>query len=295
MPASPQSHGPPFLIVLGTAQDGGYPQAGCRKACCERAWTEPRRRRVVSLGIVDRETGQRWLVDCTPDFREQLRELDGVTAQDAAQHVDGILFTHAHVGHYAGLIHLGREAMATRRVRVHAMPRMRQFLENNQPWRQLVTEGNITLRELADGCEVALGERIGITPFPVPHRDEFSETVGYRIQGPGRSALYLPDVDSWDGWERTIEDHLRDVDIAFLDGTFYSSSELPGRDVSQIPHPRITDSIGRFARLPESERNKIRFLHFNHTNPVLDPESGEARSVRDAGCHLAEEGRTWEL
>ncbi len=92
----------PFALVLGTAQDGGYPQAGCKRACCQAAWEEPHRRcHVVCLAIVDPESNHRWIIECTPDFREQWRMLEQLTPE-MKKPLDGIFVTHAHVGHYAG-------------------------------------------------------------------------------------------------------------------------------------------------------------------------------------------------
>jgi pyrroloquinoline quinone biosynthesis protein B len=286
----------PFLVVLGTAQDAGYPQPGCRRPCCRRAWTEPaRRRRPACLAIVDPESRERWLVECTPDFREQLHHLDTVAPPREGSIIEGIFLTHAHIGHYTGLMFLGREAMATERVPVHAMPRMRRFLENHGPWNQLVSDGNIDIRELEEHRGIRLNNRLRVTPLTVPHRDDYSETVGFRIQGPDRTALFLPDIDAWDAWDTTIETLLSEVDLALLDGTFYSAGELPGRDMATIPHPPIVESMKRFAPLPTRERNKVRFIHFNHSNPVLDPQSPETDKVRDAGHQLAMEGERHEL
>ncbi len=286
----------PYLVVLGIAQDAGYPQAGCRKPCCERAWADPtKRRHAVCVAIVDPQSRQRWLIECTPDFREQLHQLDSIAPPKDKVTIDGILLTHAHIGHYAGLIHLGREVIGADRVPVYAMPRMRRFLEDNGPWSQLVRVENIVLQNLADGVPQKLNERIRITPLLVPHRDEYAETVGFRIQGPNHSALILSDIDKWEHWKTKIEDVLSEVDVAYLDGTFFGDGELPGRDMSKIPHPMITESMKRFANLSATERNKVRFLHFNHTNPALDPRSREANTVRAAGHHLAQEGERFGL
>lgn len=286
----------PYLVVLGIAQDAGYPQAGCQKACCKRVWTgQSDRRHAACVAIVDPVSRQRWLLDCTPDFREQLQRLNSIAPPNDGIGIDGIMLTHAHIGHYTGLVHLGREVMGASRLPVYAMPRMKQFLETNGPWSQLVALENIAIHALADGLPQQLNERIHVTPRIVPHRDEYSETVGFQIRGPNRSAIFLPDIDKWDRWETKIENVLGEVDVAYLDGTFYADGELPGRDMSRIPHPFIAESMQRFTRLPTAERNKVRFLHFNHTNPVLDAESPEARIVRDSGYHVAVEGERFEL
>lgn len=290
----------PYLVVLGVAQDAGYPQAGCRKGCCERAWNDPAmRRHAACVAIVDPISGQRWLIECTPDFPEQLHQLDAIAAPKKGLSdglgIDGIFLTHAHIGHYTGLMHLGREVIGAGSVPVFAMPRMNQFLRSNGPWSQLVSANNIHIRELLESRPEKLNDRIRVTPVLVPHRDEYSETVGFRIEGPHRTAFFLPDIDKWDRWETKIEDVLRSCDVAYLDGTFYDNDELPGRDMSTIPHPFIAKSIERFSRLPDDQRAKVRFLHFNHSNPVLDPQSDAAKVVRAAGHHLAAENERFEL
>lgn len=280
----------PFVVVLGVAQDGGFPQAGCPRACCDPAWRDPTLRRHVScLGIVDPVSHQRWIIDATPDFPRQLRMLDQVQRPSDSPALAGIFLTHAHAGHYTGLIHLGHESMGATNVPVYAMPRMRSFLSDNGPWDQLVRFGNVELRAISADVPVRLNERITITPFRVPHRQEYSEVVGFKIQGPGRSVLYIPDIDKWERWDRRIEDLILDVDVAYLDGTFFADGELPNRDMSAIAHPFIAESIKRFAPLEPTERSKVRFIHFNHTNPALRPHGQAARSIQRAGFRLAHE------
>lgn len=295
------------LVVLGIAQDAGFPQAGCKKRCCQRAWLDPQLRRKVScVGLIDHETGQRWIFDCTPDFPDQLQTLDRMSRDrlgvaDASQPVkrieplDGIFLTHAHIGHYAGLIHLGREVMGTSDIPVFAMPRMKQFLSNHGPWSQLVKLNNISIRSLKADQSVQLNDRISVTPFLVPHRDEFSETVGFKIAGPSKSVAFLPDIDKWSRWDRSIESLIKDVDLALLDGTFFENGEIPGRDMSQIPHPFVSESIKRFSTLDETDRKKVKFIHFNHTNPVLQPDGNAKRQIEMASMSIAAEGESIDL
>jgi pyrroloquinoline quinone biosynthesis protein B len=235
------------------------------------------------------------LVDCTPDFREQLRALDQVLPSHQAPGLNGILLTHAHIGHYAGLIHLGREAIGANRVVVYAMPRMRWFLESNGPWEQLVRVNQISIHKLAAGQLLQLNDRIAVTPFLVPHRDEYSETVGFRIRGRARTIVYLPDIDKWERWQTKIESVIADCDIAYLDGTFFSDGELPGRNMAAIPHPFVTESIARLKHLSAGERAKVRFIHLNHTNPLLDPESPATSAVKEAGHYVARQGERFTL
>lgn len=284
-----QAQDDPFLYVLGVVQDAGYPQAGCYQAHCLPAWEDANLERgATSIAVVDPRAQRKYLFEATPHIPRQLYDLNQV-APDTEYDLAGVFLTHAHIGHYVGLMHFGREVMGASGINVYAMRRMREFLESNGPWSQLVELGNIRLRRLQNYQTEPLGA-IRVTPLLVPHRDEFSETVGYIIFGPTRSALFIPDINKWDIWERSIIDEIRNVDYALLDATFFDGDELPGRDMSEIPHPFVVESMALFDELPESERNKIWFIHMNHSNPLLDANSDAHQRVLEAGYNVAEEG-----
>lgn len=246
---------------------------------CVAAWRDPKlRQRVASLAIVDPQSHQRWIIDATPDFPSQLASLDAAAPRGSVL-LDGILLTHAHIGHYLGLAHLGREVLGAHAIKVYAMPRMREFLQHNGPWDQLVKLQNIELVPIEDGVPIALNERITVTPLRVPHRDEYSETVGFIVRGPSRSILWLPDIDKWEKWSTPLESVLTRVDVAYIDGTFYDATELPGRDLREIPHPLMTETLARLANSPL--RAKVRFIHLNQSNPLLRERRDSVAVARD--------------
>ena len=304
--------GQPYVVVLGTAQDGGLPQIGCGRECCAAARRDPRLRRLVtSLLAVDPAADARLLIDASPHLPEQVelaRQFGVQSATDGRPALfDGIYVTHAHLGHYAGLAYLGREAYGTAETALHGTPRLMEFLRSNGPWSLLFDAGHLRgaplpMEAATPGPQPRVRptrrtreETLTISAFPVPHRGEFGDTVGFVVEGPSRSLLYIPDIDKWDRWDVAIEDWIRAVDYALLDGTFFGPGELPGRSMSEIPHPFIIESIERFRRLPEAERAKIFFTHLNHSNPAADPSSIEAELVRRAGFTVLEEGRIFPL
>ena len=285
-----------FIYVLGVAQDGGYPQAGCLKECCLGPKNRPELRRwVSSIAVVDNTNNRCWIFDATPDFREQLQMINEVTVSENPVNISGIFLTHAHVGHYTGLAHLGLEVMGAKKIPVYAMPRMMNFLTNNGPWNQLITKENIIIEPLQDGAIININDQIKITPFLVPHRDEYSETVGYKISGPVKSVLFIPDIDKWDIWQKDIVAEITRNDHLFLDATFFNETELPGRDMSQIPHPFVVESMQLFANLSIEEKQKIYFIHYNHTNPLHQPGSNASRVFNSAGFQLAKQGQIFNL
>jgi len=285
-----QSHANPYIIVLGTAQDGGYPQVGCTKNCCNLAWKyDSLKRYVVSLALVDSVSHQWWLFEATPDFKYQLQLFRKLTQERYKYLPDGIFITHAHIGHYTGLMQLGREVMDAKEIPVYVLPRMAFFLENNGPWSQLVKLKNIVIHQLNPDSTLMLENNIRIETFTVPHRDEFSETAGFRIITPQKKYLFIPDINKWGKWNESIVYEVKAVDYAFLDGTFYSSTELPGRKIEEVPHPLIPETMELFHNEDAATRGKIYFIHFNHTNPVLWDKDTKA-IVKKNGFHVAEQG-----
>ena len=284
----------PYLIVLGNLQDAGMPHIGCKKACCVPYFERGEQAaNVVSLGLIDPQNQKSWLFEATPDISRQMESLMNQNSKDSFSSSilpDGIFLTHAHIGHYAGLMYLGREALGADSMPVFAMPRMHDFISQNGPWSQLVTLGNIDLIKIEEEEFIILSEELSVESFRVPHRDEFSETVGFKINGPNKSALFIPDIDKWEKWDKDILDEIRAADYAFLDATFFSGDELPNRDLSEIPHPLVEESMLLFQPLKSEDKAKVYFIHFNHSNPLVDPESEEAKLVIEKGYNLSVEG-----
>ena len=275
------------LILLGTLQDAGAPQLNCNKKCCQGLFEQAdSARRVSSLGLLDFNTQKKYLFDATPDISKQLYALKKAMPTATSSIVDGIFLTHAHIGHYTGLMYLGKEAVNSTEVSVFTMPKMSSFISSNGPWSQLVTNRNIALQPLVANQAISLSPSLQVTPFLVPHRDEYSETVGYLIEGPHKKALFIPDIDKWNRWELNLATELKKVDYAFLDATFYSAKELGNRDMSQIPHPSVLETIQTLKDLSMEERAKVIFTHFNHTNPLLDSTSEATKKVLALGFKI---------
>jgi pyrroloquinoline quinone biosynthesis protein B len=248
------------LVVLGIAQDAGIPHLSCQAPLCAAIRAGKRRaERVSSLGLIDRVSGHAYVFDATPDFNAQVHALTG------GRPPTGIFLTHAHIGHYTGLMYLGRESIGAKGVPVYGTARMIEFLATNGPWSQLITLGNIERHTLDYDVALALPGGVRVSAFRVPHRDEFSDTVGYRIEGPRRRAIFIPDIDRWEKWDRSIRALADTVDLAFLDGTFASPGEV-NRNIEEIPHPMMS----RTRELVKGTRARLWFIHINHTNAELD-------------------------
>jgi len=303
-PSSALTATAPYLRVLGIAQDGGFPHAACEHELCRRARVDSDLASpVASLGlIVPRAAGGNgvYLVDATPDVRQQLDMLRDVRDPpgdrvDRAP-LDGVLLTHAHIGHYLGLAFFGFEAVHTQGLPLHVTPRMAAFLRTNGPWGQMVEKGNVALVEHAPNTDPFELDGVSVRMIAVPHRDEYSDTVGFLFAGPKRRVLYVPDTDTWDTWQPSLVEVLEreSVDVAILDGSFYSLDELPGRDLPVVRHPLVVQTMDLLETWVAGG-GRVLFSHLNHSNPALDPSSDERRAITTRGFEVARVGLEIDL
>lgn len=283
------------VVVLGTAQDGGVPHLGCRQPRCERARRDQSRaRRVTALGIIDSEARQSYLVDATPDVRAQLDALGAhplAPPPEGRNPVHALFLTHAHIGHYTGLVQFGKEVMATRSLTTYCTPSMRDFLAANGPWSQLLRDEHLQVQLLDDAQPLPLSAQLSVRSFHVPHRQEWSDTLGLELIGPTQRLLYIPDIDRWSDWQVDLRAVVGACDIALLDGCFYDGGELPGRSMAEVPHPWMCDTMVRLA----GSGTRILFTHMNHTNPALDDDSPERLALEARGFGVAQDGMEFVL
>ena len=283
-----------YITLLGTAQDAGFPQINCDKVCCKAFYDGEETKKLIScLGLVDVQNQKKYIFDATPDFTQQVHDLK-VNDLDNGHVIDGVFLTHAHIGHYSGLMYLGFEAMSSKGIPVYAMPKMKTFLETNGPWSQLVSMNNIELRKLKNDSTIVLDNELKVTPFLVPHRDEYSETVGYTIEGKQKKALFIPDINKWQLWDKDIVEEVKKVDYAFIDATFFKDGEIP-RPMKDIPHPFIIETIKLFENESVETKSKVYFIHLNHTNPALKEISPLKDSIQNLRFHFAKEGSIYAL
>jgi pyrroloquinoline quinone biosynthesis protein B len=280
-----------IVKVVGTAQDSGIPHVHCRCQYCSLARERREYQRyAASLAILLPEQ-QRWhLIDATPDFCEQLEWVK--TDYPGMGLMSSVLLTHAHIGHYTGLMYLGREAISTRELPVYAGPQMAGTLRSHVPWKQLVELQNITIHPISARQPFVLDQNVTVTPLEVPHRNEYSETFCFILEGPHKKLLYIPDIDRWEQWEIDLAEIASTVDYCLLDGTFYSEAELEarGRSYSEVPHPLLTQTMNLLQEVVNRGETSVYFTHFNHTNPVIDRHNPFRKAVLDSGFLLADEG-----
>jgi len=269
------------VIVMGSGQDAGVPQVGCSCKRCAAARSDPAARRLApSLLVKSDAAGQSIIIDASPDIREQL---DRYLPPLPLRAVKAVFITHGHVGHYWGLAFLGKEGPDLKDVAVHATGDVVKMLRDTPALALMESRGNI---RASSDTDVSFGD-MSIEAFTVPHRQELTQTVGFRICGPSKTVVYIPDIDRWtpDALAK-----IRSADLALIDGTFFSAEELGGmRAMQEIPHPPISETLEVLGNLEGQHRTAVYFTHFNHTNPAgLD--GPERNQVLQAGLGTAFDG-----
>lgn len=283
-----------YVVVLGIGQDAGVPQMGCNSPFCQKAWKNAKLRQMISsIALINPAKNERWIFDATPDLPEQFQLLKAVTG-DFSNNLSGIFLTHAHIGHYTGLMYLGRESMNAKEVKVYAMPRMKEMLEKNAPWSQLIGIKNILLQSIENKQTIQIGESIYIQSFLVPHRDEFSETIGFKITANSKSLVFIPDIDKWEKWSENLEDIVKSSDYVLLDGTFYADGEI-NRPMSEVPHPFVSETAELLKDLPMSEKKKVYFIHFNHSNPLVQGNKQKIKELKAKGFNITFQGQKFNF
>jgi pyrroloquinoline quinone biosynthesis protein B len=278
-----------YIYILGNTQDAGLPHIGCQHPFCEDSFNVYEEHYTTSIAVVNSDLKKYILFEATPDITFQLNNLKK-NIFDEFILPESVYITHAHIGHYTGLMYFGREALGAKDIMVRVLPRMSNFLQNNGPWSQLVDINNIKIKEINFGSSTKELANIDITPVQVPHRDEYSETAGYIIKGENKKALFIPDIDKWEKWDRELSQLAKEFDFLLIDATFYDSKEI-NRDISEIPHPLVTETMNLLSGLNIENRNKVYFIHMNHTNMMLDPNSKLSKLITSKGFNIARLGQ----
>ena len=278
-----------IVKFLGTAQDGGIPQMECNCEICTDIRAGKRKEILqAAIGIENAKTGNRYMIEATPAFSKQYQSF----IADKNGKLDGIFLTHAHMGHYTGLMYLGREALNSKGIKVYVSSKMAEFLRTNAPWSQLVKLKNIDLIEFESGKELVLDNDIRVIPVEVPHRNEFADTHGFIVKGK-KSFFFVPDIDSWEGFENQLNDIFKQCDYLAVDATFYTKEEIGsirGRNFKEIPHPTVEETIDFIKSNNWNLKDKkVILTHFNHTNLFFTNKKLKEQ-VEKAGIIISEDG-----
>jgi pyrroloquinoline quinone biosynthesis protein B len=291
--------------VLGSAAGGGFPQWNCHCETCEaaRAGERARPRTQSSLAICG-DDGPWFLVNASPDLRQQLETLDrqpvdGVRAPPMA----GVLLTDAEIDHTAGLLLL-REAATP--VRVFGAAGVERALTDSYPVLPMLERYcGAEWRTLAPGRPQPLtGSSLAVEPFAAggdaPRYlgpDVELEASGFVFSDSGGTVTYVPGLARLDD---SVVARLAASDLVLVDGTFWHDDDLArlgisGRTARDMGHTPLAGPGGTLEVLAGLERPRKVLVHINNTNPILLEDSVEREEVVRAGVEVAYDGLEVEL
>ncbi len=224
------------ITFLGTGTSTGVPQIGCECPVCRS--TDMRDKRLRCSGLIE-VNGQRILIDCGPDFREQMIRLNDFRA------IDAVLITHEHYDHVGGLDDL-RPFCVFGDMTVYAEHYTAERLRQRIPYcfAEQLYPGvpRIELKELAALQPFTVGS-VEIMPIRVFHAK--MPILGYRI---GKMAwitdmLELPDVSL---------EQLKDLDVLVLNAL---------RREPHISHQTLEQALSTAKRVGARQTYLIHMSH----------------------------------
>jgi pyrroloquinoline quinone biosynthesis protein B len=302
--------------VLGSAAGGGFPQWNCACSNCRRIRNGSLRglaRTQVQVAIS--QDGTSWfLLSASPDLPRQIESFPELqpAAQSRGTQIAAFVLPGADLDQILGLIML-RESQP---LRVYATPSIQRIIMDNNIIFAMV-RNQITWDALIPGQEFELasvsGDKSAIQCLPFALTGNYPHYVhpqlaaslppadavlGLRLDSAsGKRLVYMPGAPSV---EASWLDHLETADLLLFDGTFWTDDELiriqgAGRTAGQMGHMPISGPDGSLARLAHLKRPRKIYIHVNNTNPILDEDSAECRSVRNAGWEVAHDGMEFEL
>ena len=284
------------VLLLGTAQDGGYPQFGCTCANCKLCYEgKIQPETPVSLAILDKRTKNWWLVDATPQLNQQWAEFALILSE---YKLAGVILTHAHAGHYPGILYLGKECMNANKIPLYASVDMHRFLKANEPWGVMYRNENILQVDVSDKLPFKLTDTLSVIPHAVRHRADFTDTLAFTFIGEQKRLFFCPDIDAWDGMSESLSAVATANDVLLLDATFYVNNELPGRDTTTIPHPRVVQTVDLLVSsgVLQSQEHPcaVYLIHINHSNRLLT-DVPLVQSLAEKGIQVGKKGLTWKI
>jgi pyrroloquinoline quinone biosynthesis protein B len=263
-------------------------------------------------------SGPQWLLlNASPDLRTQILSTPLLAPLQPPRDtpISAVVLTSAEVDAVAGLLHL-REFQP---LRIYATASVRRILlEENGIFRVLErARPSVIWQDIAldTWFPIALGQSDGETPIRCravflggAYPDYVSQdlrrilapnesVIGLVLAHGSRQILYAPSLlgqsEEWKPWAQSS-------DLCLLDGTFWDERELISAGVSsktarEIGHLPLSGAGGLLERFAPAQKGQCVLIHVNNTNPILDEESPQQRTVRDAGWDIAYDGMEFEL
>lgn len=303
-----------FVHVLGSGAGGGFPQWNCNCTNCKgvREGTikaSPRTQSSIAISA----NGTDWILfNASPDIKKQLDDFPALQparqVRDTA--ITAIVITDAQIDHVTGMLTLR---------------------EHNKPWDVYTT--NAVYEDLTTGFPVfnILGHFRGInhheiatdessftiptaeglvfTAVPLkseappysPHRHNTvpGDNIGMRIEDTrtGKNLFYAPGLGVA---EPHVMEYMANADVVLVDGTVWTDDEMSHEGISnkraqEMGHLDQSSKGGIMEILSGMDKPRKFLIHINNTNPILNEESPQRKTLEAAGIQVSYDGMDIEL
>ena len=303
-----------FVHVLGSGAGGGFPQWNCNCANCKgvREGTIKASRRTQS-SIAISANGTDWILfNASPDIKKQMDDFPALqparSVRDTA--ITAIVITDAQIDHVTGMLTLR---------------------EHNKPWEVYTTKAvyedlttgfpvfnilshfrGINHHEIAtdqSSFTIPSAEGLIFTAVPLkseappysPHRHNTvpGDNIGMRIEDTrtGKNLFYAPGLGVA---EPHVLDYMRNADCVLVDGTVWTDDEMSNEGISnkraqEMGHLDQSSKGGIMDILSSMEKPRKFLIHINNTNPILNEDSPQRKTLNDAGIEVSYDGMDIEL
>ena len=296
-----------LLRILGTSAGGGLPQWNCACLKCQAAREGQIRPLTQSSIAVRAKEGSWFLVNASPDVRQQLERLrDGSFNDIRSNPIAGIILTDAEIDHTSGLMIL-RESKQP--LEIYGTATVKQALSEGFPvLRTLMNYCGINWSMLEPNTILSLvNGQLEVEVFPLSnkppkymkssHNEVWAIGLTFRDTATGGVLTYAPVLSELTD---SLRERFESSDCILVDGTFWLDDELlrlgiSNRSAKMMGHLPLGGSDGSLPQLKMLKRPRKILIHINNTNPIHQPDSEERRSVEEAGLEVGYDGLTIEL
>jgi pyrroloquinoline quinone biosynthesis protein B len=302
------------IRVLGSGAGGGFPQWNCNCDNCHRL------RSGKLAGVARTQSsiavsagGSEWvLLNASPDIRAQLESFPSL--QPARKRRDtaicAVLLVDAQIDHSTGLMTL-REC--DHPIPIYTTADVHGDLTGGYPlltvlehycgvdWHEILLDASAFEIPGAEGLRFTAIPLVSEAPpySPRRHAPGPGDNIGVRIEDvrSGGVLVYAPGLGTWDD---ALQAQMESASCVLVDGTVWTDDELSRAGVgsklaSEMGHLQQSGEFGLMERLEALRKPRKILIHINNTNPLLDEDSVEHKTMLQAGIELAYDGMDIEL
>jgi pyrroloquinoline quinone biosynthesis protein B len=296
------------IRVLGSAAGGGFPQWNCNCHNCHRLRHNTMNGKARTQSSIAVSTdGKNWLLfNTSPDIRAQLEAFPAIQPKEGVRDtgIKAIMLIDSQIDHTTGLLML-REGKP---LDIYCSDMVKQDLSSGFPLFKMLEDyctinhhsipldgSSFTIPGIDDLRFYTHSLKSKAPPYS-PHRHDphDGDNIGVIIEqiSSGKKLYYSPGLGEI---EPHVMDAMQNVDCLLVDGTFWTDDEMPQQGISpkkarEIGHLPQSGAGGMIEVLRGVRKARKILIHINNTNPILDEDSAQRKTLAAEGIEVAYDG-----